>query len=59
MGLFGWFAGRLPGDWFTATPDIQVDREEITVIGTLAEPEPDDSSTEADRAAAAEGRIKR
>lgn len=29
-----WFAGRLP-DWFTGSPDITVDREEITVVGDL------------------------
>jgi hypothetical protein len=52
-----WFAGRLPADWFTA-PDIQVDREEITILGTLADPAaPGDS--DAERAAAAEGRIRR
>ena len=58
----GWFAGRLPDDWFTATPDIQVDREEITVIGALPEPAQDDNAadtSEAERAAAAEGRIRR
>src|SRR6516162_457329 len=27
----GWFMSRLPGDWFTGAPDIQADREEITV----------------------------
>jgi hypothetical protein len=55
----GWFAGRLPDDWFTGTPDIQVDREEITVIGALPEPAQDDNATEAGRAAAADGRIRR
>jgi hypothetical protein len=55
----GWFAGRLPDEWFTGPAEVIVDREEITVIGTLAEPEPDDNSTEAERASAAEGRIKR
>ncbi|MDV8007967.1 MULTISPECIES: hypothetical protein [unclassified Rhodococcus (in: high G+C Gram-positive bacteria)] len=30
-----WFAGRLPDEWFTGTADIQVDREEIVVIGEL------------------------
>ena len=46
-----WFEGRLPADWFTAV-DVRVDREEITVIGTLADdPAPD--------RAAAEGRISR
>jgi hypothetical protein len=31
----GWFTGRLPDAWFTAAPEILVDREEITVIGHL------------------------
>ena len=34
-----WFAGRLPGDWFTGRAEIVVDREEITIVGTLAAPE--------------------
>ena len=25
--LRGWFTGRLPADWFTAAPDIRVDRD--------------------------------
>ena len=56
--LRGWFIGRLPGDWFTATPEIQVDREEITIVGALPAPETAGAS-EAERAAAAEGRIRR
>ena len=51
-----WFTGRLPADWFAAAPDIQVDREEITIIGTLDAPGPSGGS-EAERAVAAEGRI--
>ena len=35
--LTGWFVGRLPDGWFTETPDILVDRDEILVMGTLAE----------------------
>ena len=46
-----WFEGRLPSDWFTAV-DVTVDREEITVVGTLAD-------ETADEGAAAEGRISR
>lgn len=34
-----WFAGRLPDSWFTEDPEVVVDREEITVIGRLPEPE--------------------
>ena len=37
--LQGWFAGRLPDSWFSGPLDIDVDRDEILVIGTLAEPE--------------------
>ena len=54
--ITGWFAGRLPGDWFTSPADVTVDREEITVIGTLDDP---DVSEDAERTAAAEGRMRR
>jgi hypothetical protein len=54
-----WFTGRLPGDWFTGTADIQADREEITVVGTLPAPETAEGASAAERAAAAEGRIRR
>ena len=47
-----WFAGRLPDAWFDAV-DVTVDREEITVIGILANV---DAGTDA---AEAEGRISR
>ncbi len=45
-----WFEGRLPSEWFTDVT-VTVDREEITVVGTLADETTDD--------AAAEGRISR
>jgi hypothetical protein len=51
----GWFAGRLPDDWFTGPADLTIDRDEITVVGTLPEPEPG----EGDPAAARAGRIAR
>ena len=56
--LRGWFTGRLPADWFTA-PVIEADREEITVIGSLPDPEVATDASEAERAAGAEGRIRR
>jgi hypothetical protein len=55
--LRGWFTGRLPDDWFTAPPEIVLDREEITVLGQLEDPGPGDS--EAEQAEAADGRIRR
>lgn len=51
-----WFAGRLPDSWFNGAPTVVVDREEITVIGRL--PEPDDSG-EPETAAHAAGRAAR
>src|SRR4051812_44677387 len=51
----GWFAGRLPDDWFTGPGELTIDRDEITVVGTLAEPE----AGEGDPAAARAGRISR
>lgn len=56
-----WFAGRLPEGWFTGTPQVTVDREEILVIGTLTAPEVGDESAAAPAAAeaAATGRISR
>jgi hypothetical protein len=54
----GWFAARLPADWFTAAPDIQVDREEITIVGPLAAPDTPGASP-AERAAAAGDRMRR
>ncbi len=51
----GWFAGRLPDGWFTGAPELIIDRDEITVVGTLAEPE----AGEGDRSAACAGRISR
>src|ERR671929_1567031 len=51
----GWFAGRLPDEWFTGPVELTIDRDEITVVGTLAEPE----AGEGDAAAARAGRIQR
>jgi len=33
-----WFAGRLPDDWFVEPPTVEIDREEILVIGELPAP---------------------
>jgi hypothetical protein len=52
--LQGWFAGRLPAGWFIGPPDVSADREEILVVGSLADPElPDDAAPEAAGAARA------
>ncbi len=54
-GLDGWFAGRLPDSW--GTPEIAVDRDEITVVVTVESPAVE--GTAADVAAAEQGRITR
>jgi hypothetical protein len=51
--ISAWFIGRLPDEWFAEPAEVTVDREEITIMGSLPEPESGDADT------AAEGRIKR
>lgn len=56
--LKGWFAGRIPKDWFAGAPEVRADRDEIWVIGTLADVQlPGDAGPEAANAARS-GRIK-
>ena len=57
--LAGWFAGRLPDDWFTEPADVTTDREEILVVGRLAEPDYPKDADDAVRTAAREARIQR
>jgi hypothetical protein len=56
--LEGWFAGRLPGDWFVGPPDVRADREEILVIGTLSDPELPEGATPEGAATARLARIE-
>ncbi|GAA2734809.1 hypothetical protein GCM10009867_15730 [Pedococcus aerophilus] len=53
-----WLAGRLPADWFTGPVEVTRDRDELVIVGTLAEPalETDADDTTA-REIAARGRI--
>lgn len=57
--LRGWFSGRLPAEWFDGPPEIVLDREEISVIGRLAEPEVGADASDVERSAAAAGQIQR
>jgi hypothetical protein len=52
-----WFAGRLPGDWFTGAASVETDREEITVVGEIAAPEYPANADDAAKRAADAGRI--
>jgi hypothetical protein len=61
LEITAWFTGRLPADWTsTGTPEITVDREEITVVLAVEAPElgtgADATPTDAARAEAAAGR---
>lgn len=55
--LRGWFAGRIPDDWFTDALELKADREEILVIGELAAVKAVKGAPEAEAAAARESRI--
>lgn len=55
----GWFAGRLPDGWFEGAPEVQFDRDEIYVIGTLPDIDLDGDASDEAIAEAREGRIER
>jgi len=57
--LRGWFTGRLPGEWLDGALEIKVDREEITVIVPISAPQTAEGASEAEQAAAWEGRARR
>jgi hypothetical protein len=52
-----WFAGRLPKEWTEQPPQIDVDREEVTVWVHVPEVDLGADATEEARAEAAAGRI--
>lgn len=56
--LRGWLTGRLPEDWFDGPPAVDVDREEITVVGALSAPSVASDAGDAEQAAATRGRVK-
>ena len=58
-GVVGWFAGRLPDDWFVQPPEVTVDRDEILVVGRLAPPTLPADVPDAERSAAEAGRLQR
>lgn len=57
--ITAWFAGRLPDVWTTIPAGVTADRDEITIMLTVSEPEPelDGDATDADRAEALAGRV--
>jgi hypothetical protein len=53
----GWFAGRVPDRWFIRQPEVAADREEILVVGRIAEPDYRGGASAAARAAARSAHI--
>lgn len=54
----GWFSGRIPDGWFTEAPTVDLDREEILVVGKLAEPAVAKDANAGGKEAACTGRIE-
>jgi hypothetical protein len=55
--LVEWFAAKVPDGWFVGAPEVCFDREEILVVGALAEPNIPEGASEELRAAALRARI--
>jgi len=57
--LRGWFTGRVPDDWLDGAIDVRLDREELTVILPISAPQAAEGASEAEQAAAWDGRARR
>ncbi len=53
----GWFSGRIPDGLYQAAPEVTHDREEVLIIGRIAEPKLADDAGPDAAAAARAGRI--
>ena len=54
-----WFTGRLPDGWYSGTPQVTVDDEEILVVGTLPDLALEANASSEDRNTAEAARITR
>src|SRR3974390_27721 len=52
-----WFAGRLPDGWYTSPPVVEVDHDEILVVGDLPAVELADGASDEERRTAEAARI--
>ncbi len=52
-----WFAGRVPDLWFEGSPTIEIDGDEIQVVGTLAAPQLPEGAGEDEVRVAEQARI--
>lgn len=55
----GWFAGRVPADWFSAAPEVSLEGDQIVVLGTLDEARLGEGASPETRSGAEAGRIAR
>jgi len=55
--LRAWVIGHLSDDWFIEQPEIQIDRDEILVVGRIPQPSLEDGDAD-DRAIADRSRIE-
>lgn len=55
--ISGWFAGRIPAGLYEEAPEVTSDREEVLIIGRIAEPRLDEGASPDAAAAARAGRI--
>lgn len=53
-----WVAGRIPDEWFVEAPEVRTDRDEIMVIGRLAQPSLTEDADDTDRETADRSRIE-
>jgi hypothetical protein len=54
-----WATGRIPDGWFTGAPELSVDREELLIVGPLADVELEEGASAAAAAAARTARASR
>jgi hypothetical protein len=55
--IAAWFAGRIPDGWFEGPPSIEVDPDELQVVGTLPSPQLPEGSSEEEVRVAEQARI--
>ena len=55
--ISAWFAGRIPDGLYEEAPEITADREEILIVGRIAEPQLAEGASPDEVAAARAGRI--
>jgi hypothetical protein len=55
--IAAWFAGRIPEGWFEGPVGIEVDQDELQIVGTLPAPQLAEGASEEERRVAEQARI--